>query len=173
VRVSVQYPGEAEARQFQFYDDGALFSFAPVEGGHFVTAGGYLFPRLAQGGVRVEELGDVVVGLPSGARVVFSSQTSQLIEHPLQTLANGARIYPQGLFLDLGVREPGPRGNTLPHAGRPEGLALFVDPQGVRCELSNREVFDYSTESPRFKLSDAELKNYLEIRCPGLDRRAL
>lgn len=53
--------------------------------------------------------------------------------------------------------------------GEPRGKSTFIDPQGNKCVITNKEVFEYDNDGDNiFKFTDKELKDFLKTRCPNL-----
>lgn len=50
----------------------------------------------------------------------------------------------------------------------PSRTSKFVDSNGASCVVENSEIFNYVGDDSNFKFTDAELKDYLKSRCPGL-----
>lgn len=51
----------------------------------------------------------------------------------------------------------------------PQRHSVFIDLAGKRCEVKNSEIFNFTADGDsNFKMTDAELKSFIRVRCPGL-----
>jgi hypothetical protein len=171
-------------KMFQFYDDGLILVFTPLAGREdLATHAYYTFPIQARTiQHRVDESGNLFIQLPFAAEVSFLDRDASLqVDSTLIELAEGDVItrLPRGILLDLGVyNPPDGRSGNLPHRVHRNGPALFIDPRGTECTVSNEEVFDYqSRESPVLKASimsrdeglqadiNGSIRSLLQARC--------
>lgn len=97
-----------------------------------------------------------VIGM-KGAKIEIVPEVSKENQGGIEILNSEA------LYLDSGFR----LGNdpTL-EANR---KSTFVDSRNQRCQVRNREVFQYLPDGDvKFKFSDSALKKFLQSRCPDL-----
>lgn len=81
-----------------------------------------------------------------------------------RTNQGGVEIQTQGfLMLDLGFK----MGDSP--TSNPNRKAIFYDGNGKFCQVTNKEIFNYTADDDsRFKFNDEQLKKFLAQRCPAL-----
>lgn len=165
-------------RDYLFTNEGQLMVFNSYGDGEISKSTGarvyYLFPRKYDyPDVAFEENRDVTVRLISGHLVRYDATTMKIASvSGLQFTEDkrirndnkgGVELSPtQGLLLDIGFaigKSPG---------DDPNQVVQFKDFKGNTCRVKNKDVFNYKTEDPVFKFTDAELQVFLKKSCPKI-----
>jgi hypothetical protein len=164
-------------RDYLFTSEGELMVFNSFGEGETskMTAARvfFFFPRA---GLPELEIGELQVRVDfSSFSFYFSKIQPRFLRMDGGTVSEAESVKPQnrggiefalerGLLLDAGFAL------GLDPTAIKGGKSIFTDKHGLSCQLTNSEIFRYSTDGdPSFAFSDDELKSFLALRCPQLN----
>lgn len=164
-------------RSYLITAEGQLMVFNSYGDGPISTDTGarvfYLFPRTGVPAVALVDntlqvqMADkhLIMSFSPDNGFISGFSAGKLSEDPEVSRDNqgGVEIQTQGfLMLDVGFKlGDSPTSN-------PKRKSIFYDGHGKFCQVTNKEIFDYSTDDSNFKFSDEQLKAFLAQRCPAL-----
>ncbi|KYG66290.1 hypothetical protein AZI86_04330 [Bdellovibrio bacteriovorus] len=135
----------------------------------------YFFPRTRMPGFEKQPNGEMLVQTSaSGISITYDKSERRFAGMLGGTLTEDPKVHPgnnggveirdvKTLWLDVGFKF---KGDPSADASR---SSIFTDVTGQRCEVSNKEIFSFTSDGDSFfKFTDSELKAFLKNRCPAL-----
>jgi len=172
-------------REYVFDERGRFLVFNSVPGPYETSTSRrnfFLFPRRQVPSYRLEADGSVTATLSTGQEISFLAHSTRIASFPGVRFTENTEVsldagggvelesFP-GILLDTGWKI-----GASAYLD-PAGSSYFQDSAGRKCQVANREIFNYADaiyDEPLFLFqTDESLAHFLRDRCPELDRSAL